>query len=114
MVTLDYFGRNEGVVIDIYHTGPSDKLRVHGFVKGYRSIEHRQPSPGPCVSVLERVLINPLLAFVRKVPRVIRIPLFFVVLIPFVPLLMLLLASDLVIGWLRPIPSAFRLTGASG
>jgi hypothetical protein len=112
-VNFDYFGHNEGVVLNVYHTGASEKLLVRGFVKGYQQIEHREAEPDPCMGAADRLYFRHVFRFIRKLPWVTRFLVALVFTLPLLPFLMVFIATDWIIARFRSIPATFRLTGVS-
>jgi hypothetical protein len=55
-ITFDYFANNEGVVIDVYHTGSGNaELKLQGTVKGVKSILKATGQERYAMDMLEKI-----------------------------------------------------------
>lgn len=77
LINFDYFDRNEGIVLQIYHTAPDSKsLEILGSFKGTESII-RKDSSDILPSFITKVFISKIIT--PKIMRLILIPLSFFV-----------------------------------
>lgn len=109
-ISFDYFGRNEGILLDIYHTGWNDDVVLKGTVKGVSKFEPRLfHTDSLSEGFIE--LVEPIFDPIDRIERfpLIYWPIRFVVTGIILPFLIPLLCIDKLLKRLRPVPSIFGL-----
>jgi hypothetical protein len=112
LIEFDYFAKNEGVVIDVYHTGAQESgASLHGTIKGVDAIIQIDPDTDYLIdTVLGRFfdwIPSP-----SKMPKVIKVGyalLIVIVLIILLPVLIPLFLVDQVIKLFRRTPTRLAI-----
>jgi hypothetical protein len=112
-INFDYFHMNEGIVIQIYHTGKSnDDIALHGTIKGVARIEHFKPGEDYLTdSFLDRLFsFLPTIKVKSMVTRIVVFILMFILLLPIIlPIGFPLFIIDMIMKPLRRAPREYGL-----
>jgi len=107
-IEFDYFHKNEGVVIQIYHTGKTnDDMEMLGTVKGVRKLEHVVPGRDYYTELLIKYLED--VIGIKKIrSMLIRVPIMALTTILIFPIFVTLQFIDFIRNILFRVPQDIR------
>ena len=108
-IEFDYFHRNEGIVVDLFHTGTDVSVGVRGTVKGMGNLRRRRPKDDPLTDRLLSPIALPVLRALKKLPGPFGSILFFAFALVLTPFFFPLFMIDQAQKMLKPIPKQFSL-----
>ena len=107
LIDFDYFHRNEGIIVQLYHTGSEiNKSPLKGTIKGVSEIQMVIPDADLLTDKMLDILspiFNPIYKYITFRP------LRLIIIIPFVPIVAPLLILDILVKPFRTIPKNFTM-----
>ena len=67
-IEFDYFHRNEGIVLDLFHTGTDVSVEVRGTFKGMGNLGRRRPNEDPLTDRLFEPVVSAFGRTLDKLP----------------------------------------------
>jgi hypothetical protein len=108
-IKFDYFHTNEGIVIDLYHTGASgEEINLFGTIKGVHKIKSGTLEEGSFLDPLLDRTLGKIIDAEEKYPILSKI-LFWLVIIPLFPIMMAVLAIEAIFRLFDKPPKEFSL-----
>jgi len=109
-ISFDYFSKNEGVVLNIYHTGSDNNIVLKGTIMGVSSFTKRSPHEDPLIEKLEPIIL-PVIRMLRKIRKFALLfwPLISIFMTIIIPIIIPFLVMDAIGKFVRRVPTEFKL-----